>query len=338
MIQFVKQEVIPWGPCPSDEASMLRWIELAGRVAYKSEDKITDDSAIGFVGRMKNSGHYSVLEHSNIVLVAPGRWSSHDNAGIYKLFADRAAFHRIRRIKSLQDRRYPIATVIAGNVRSWLETLAFWPSQQSNMMKNQLSYALNSRYPNLFEFTNNTLLFVEYPCVCVSNLEEQLLLQDESDNYDLPVYTFKIICDRGISHEIVRHRVLSYTQESTRYVNYGNKGGTFIIPDHLENEGFDSSALVSDIPLDVWLEWREYETLCNDTYSSYSRLLSRYHRKPQIARDLLPNLLKTEIVVSGRWSGWKHFIELRDSPAAHPRIQKIAKDIRAYFSGVGLEV
>jgi thymidylate synthase ThyX len=56
--------------------------------------------------------------------------------------------------------------------------------------------------------------------------------------------------------------------------------------------------------------------------------------KPQIARDILPNLLKSEIFVTGRWSGWNHFIELRESPKAHPRIREIAKEVRGWFEGL----
>ena len=101
-------------------------------------------------------------------------------------------------------------------------------------------------------------------------------------------------------------------------MNYGGKGLTLIRPK--EYDATDArSYCYKDIS--VFYEGMLYSNL-----------------KPQIARDVLPNLLKTEIVVSGRWSGWKHFIELRDNKAAHPRIQKIGRQVREYFEELGLAV
>lgn len=362
MIQFVKQAVIPWGPCPSDEAGILKRIEAAGRTAYKSEDKITDDSAKGFVQRMLSSGHMSVLEHSNIVFEVFA-WKN----GIHPDYRD------LRAVLSERNIYHPIAMdsvcppyFIGGNMRAWIETIQYlWDTNEYPYSDNSsrrwallFAYHLSRFFPNILSLKSlcprlwldtGDALIDWAACVGVSSdwprsTEKAVRLADTNIQFlpglkhSIPVFSFKIIADRGISHEIVRHRSLSFTQESTRYVNYGNKGGVFIFPEHLEEDGFDQDKLVKDIPLEVWMEWREYESACEAAYNAYCRILYRYQRKPQIVRDLLPNLLKTELYVSGRWSAWKHFIELRDSPAAHPRIQKIAKEIRAYFAGVGLEV
>lgn len=331
MIQLVKQSVTPLGPCPSDEVEMLKRIEMAGRTAYKSEDKITEDSALGFVQRMKKSGHLSVLEHSNICLLM--RYPVDDTGYFWRLFKERGAFHVIRPIQyesKVGWAGYHVA--IAGNVRSWLETLKVLDSCVYQWF---FQHFLNQFFPSLFDPIDPGCL--KTMCDSLGAMQAELVTNSSPPDHELQAYTFHIVCDRGISHEIVRHRVLSFTQESTRYVNYGNKGTEFIMPEHLE-EAFDPEKLVSDIRLDDWMELREYEDACQQAYNSYYQLLNRYHRKPQIARDVLPNLLKTEMYVSGRWSGWKHFIELRDSPAAHPRIQKIAQEIRTYFAGIGLEM
>ena len=130
---------------------------------------------------------------------------------------------------------------------------------------------------------------------------------------------------------MVRHRVLSFTQESPRYVNYQNRGMTLILPEELRVFYDPATELfVTDHPLvQSWTQ--RAETL----YAWYQDDLKR-GLKPQIARDILPNLLKSDIFVSGRWSGWTHFIGLRDSSQAHPRIRDIAREVRTHFETLGL--
>jgi len=166
-------------------------IEIAGRTCYKSEDKITDDSAYAFCCKMRKSGHHAMIEHA-----------------------------------------------------------------------------------------------------CAS---------------------FVIVCDRGVSHEIVRHRIASYAQESTRYCNYSkdkfDNQCTFIKPPNLS--------------VQQSLEW---ELSCENSEDSYNTLLDE-GCSAQIARSVLPNCLKTEIVMTANLREWRHFITLRGSKAAHPQIRPIAVDI-----------
>ena len=124
--------------------------------------------------------------------------------------------------------------------------------------------------------------------------------------------TIKFICDRGVSHEIVRHRLASYCQESTRYCNYskGDFGGeiTVIKPFYLD-EGTDGYNL-----------WRES---CEASERGYFSLLE-YGCTPQEARAVLPNSLKTEVVMTANLREWRHFFRLRCSPAAHPQMRETA--------------
>ena len=134
--------------------------------------------------------------------------------------------------------------------------------------------------------------------------------------------TAKFICDRGVSHEIVRHRVMSFAQESTRYCNYSkDKFGqelTFIEP----SWEFPSSNIVNT---------RErFEAMLKEAEANYMELITLGF-KPQEARAVLPNALKTEIVVTGFIDDWKHFFELRCSNAAHPDIRKLALDLQNQF-------
>lgn len=122
----------------------------------------------------------------------------------------------------------------------------------------------------------------------------------------------RFICDRGVSHEIVRHRMASYAQESTRYCNYQNDqfGGevTVIRPCFLEK---DTSA------------WREWEWTMHRAECAYFTLLD-IGLTPQEARTVLPNSLKTEVVMTANLREWRHFLRLRTAKAAHPQMREVA--------------
>jgi thymidylate synthase ThyX len=105
-----------------------------------------------------------------------------------------------------------------------------------------------------------------------------------------------------------------------------------IVPEELYN-AYDEGKCTLDSGDLLAGEWRKRAELI---FHWYKEDLARGLR-PEIARDILPNLLKGEIFVSGRWSGWKHFIMLRDSSHAHPRIRFLAREVRKYFESVGLE-
>jgi len=128
--------------------------------------------------------------------------------------------------------------------------------------------------------------------------------------------TFRIICDRGVTHEIVRHRLASYSQESTRYCNYSHdKFGnelTFVYPAWLtiQNEHHD-------------MLWTDLTQACQQAEQAYFTML-QHGAKPEEARAVLPNCLKTEIVMTMNMRELRHFIRLRSSKAAHPDIRKIA--------------
>ena len=132
----------------------------------------------------------------------------------------------------------------------------------------------------------------------------------------------RFICDRGVSHEIVRHRTMSFAQESTRYCNYSkNKFGqelTFIEPAW----EFPSSDIIN-------IKER-FEAILGEAEANYMELITLGF-KPQEARAVLPNALKTEIVVTAFIDDWKHFFELRCDSAAHPDIRKLALDLQKQF-------
>ena len=124
--------------------------------------------------------------------------------------------------------------------------------------------------------------------------------------------SFLFICDRGVTHELVRHRLVSYSQESTRYCNYGkNRFGNEITV--IEPPG------LTETQRDIWTK----AVLCAE--ERYLLLLNNLGQTcpPQIARSVLPNCLKTEIVTTCNLREWRHIFKLRTSEAAHPQIREI---------------
>ncbi len=127
--------------------------------------------------------------------------------------------------------------------------------------------------------------------------------------------SFKIVCDRGVTHELVRHRIASYSQESSRFCDYsaGKFGGemTFIKPCFWREDD------------DNFQLWRETMALVEKNYLA----LRAAGAKPEEARSILPNSLKTEIFVTMNLRELRHFLKLRTAAAAHPQMREIALKI-----------
>lgn len=132
----------------------------------------------------------------------------------------------------------------------------------------------------------------------------------------------RFIVDRGVSHELVRHRLASFSQESTRYCNYGKKGVTFIIPPwvHVPEGEYRADYLATTHQITredfLWVDsvW--------DSAEAYLALLDAGWT-PQQARSVLPNSLKTEVVMTTNLREWRHIFKLRTSRAAHPQMREV---------------
>lgn len=127
--------------------------------------------------------------------------------------------------------------------------------------------------------------------------------------------TIKFVVDRGVSHEIVRHRIASYCQESTRYCNYskddfGNEI-TFIIPHYLEPE------------TEGWRVWEDAMKSCEDAYFK----MLNFGSTPQEARAVLPNSLKTELIMTANIREWRSFFKLRTASASHPQMTEVTRPL-----------
>lgn len=124
--------------------------------------------------------------------------------------------------------------------------------------------------------------------------------------------TIRFICDRGVSHEIVRHRLASYCQESTRYCNYGK-----------DDFGSEIAVIKPCYLAENTKAWMTWKTAMNNAEKAYFDLLEIGYM-PQEARAVLPNSLKTEVVMTANMREWRHFFKLRTAPAAHPSMREVA--------------
>lgn len=244
-------------------------IEKCGRTCYKSEDKITEDSAMKFFQGLVNRKHFAMLEHGTVYLRLPGKEIyAHDY--ISKVVYSKYSFTKVG-----EDGNFYVTT----NMRVLLEEA-----------------------PNEYEAIINDYAL------------------EEADANHIRKYTAKFTISRGIANEFVRHRVLSFAQESTRYCNYMKDkfGGelTFIRPEWLKEDGIDMEKI------GIWLN------AIARSEKDYLDLV-KLGIKPQNARGVLPLDLKTELVVTGTLDQWEAFWDLRMreiTGPAHPDAKAIADD------------
>jgi thymidylate synthase (FAD) len=129
--------------------------------------------------------------------------------------------------------------------------------------------------------------------------------------------TVKFICDRGVSHEIVRHRIASYAQESTRFCNYSK--------DKFNGEITVIQPCFTEVNSPQYLLWESGMRLCEQNYF----MLLDEGWSPQEARSVLPNSLKTELIMTANLREWRHFLKLRTDKAAHPQLKELTVSLLA---------
>lgn len=254
------------------EENIYAKVERCGRICYKSEDKITVGSAVKFVQRIVNNGHTSVLEHA-----------------VLKVTVEDASLIIIPPLPYLKTYKVGHHMVLEGNLRAFrnMPTLHMEVLQSAKgTLQRLLPEVMTSPSENLHPINH---------AVNVENSTESA--------------TLHIITNRAMTHEIVRHRRMSFSQESTRYCNYGGK--IFFIDREFTKEDARH----------VWLQ-----SLMSSA-SSYTMLLDE-GCAPQQARGVLPNDLKAEIMVTATYDDWNHFLSLRmDKRTVDPQMYELAVKI-----------
>ena len=278
-------------------------IELCGRICYKSEDKITPDSAEKFVKNIIARGHESVLEHAwFIVQMIEPEYS------YYKKIVNTLFDHgRSTLLKSTSDILCN-RNIVSGNARMWRD---FMRNMQMIITPPPF-LRIFEQFPTLFgdvmpDYPTRTL----YNPIAAKFIGESDLI-NVAEIKTHASQTVRFTVDRGISHEIVRHRTASFSQESTRYCNYSK--------DKFGNEITVIKPCFWDADSELYTIWKNSMFECEE---SYFRLLGK-GASPQEARTVLPNELKTEVVMTTNLAGWDNFFIQRTSPAAHPQMREVA--------------
>lgn len=293
------------------------------RVCYKSENKADNESNIRLVKNLIGNKHFAMLEHEDLIVDFKYGFVF-DNfideiVDIEKRFGVHLYFSKTSNGAN---------NIISGNLRAWRD---FWKytfltfdedeKQGDTIFIPIRDYFLdNIFFDDIFNKYSKEYIFLKNDNMGVKQINEADLIHERDIMAHYRV-SAKIICDRGISHELVRHRAFSFAQESTRYVNYGKKEIEFIDYSDFKNEfNFDNT---------LW----HIEESAIEAEERYKHLINM-GETPQISRNVLPHNLKTEIIMTGNIRAWLHFFNLRlfeRMGKAHPFIKELAEQLYNEF-------
>lgn len=286
---------------------MYKQIELAGRTCYKSEDKITEDSAKAFVDRMIKSGHGAMLEHGTVYL-SLGRCP-------------------IKPIELCETPEEELTAEQLTELREYLQHSSAWNFYDKNKYSKVVVIGVSKFV------TTNLRVLVEN-----KRLADLKWFTKPTQFHEKRV-TVKWACDRVTGESFLRHRVFSFARESTRYCNYTkdkfDNEIKFIIPSWVDIPeckiadwdgdwcDMDNFTIVKPRTGDATDSWLE---ACRNAEFFYNTAINNGW-KAQQARQVLPFSVSSPLVMTGFLSDWPHFFELRCAPSAHPDAQKLAKQL-----------
>ena len=265
-------------------SGIYKHIEKCTRVAYKSEDKITEDSAISFVNKLLNMKHFAPMEFGTV--------------------------------------HFRIPTTLLKTVCIDLDAESLWNREwlKYNIIDSFVYFTTN--YRHWLELEKKVSYIREY-------------FDSEDNEYYPKRYTVKLITNRAVSHEVVRHRTMSFIQESQRFCAYNkdkfNNEVTFIKPcwlaikegTHTEKTYHNGFYTSKNVEYDFMIHLLTAE-------ATYFKLLEKGW-KPQQARVVLPNSTKTELYMCGFKEAYEHFFELRDNKVVDPQMYDLAHPMHQEF-------
>lgn len=283
-----------------------QFMEKAGRTCYKSLDHITDDSAVKFVQGLMKSGHTAMLEHSHIIFKVSPAIAEAFIAAIKSNDFD-VDGTKIRVSNYFNISNCDSFYIISGSFR------AFGALFENDLDKNMSISArfimkqAHNKFPELFRDVNVDCL-VDDDVVLLDRdefikLAKKAFKKDVEKNNKLIMrhltHTVLFVCDRGVTHEFVRHRPCSFAQESTRYCNYSK--------DKFGNEITVVAPCFYERGSEEFKIWRKG---CRNDEKAYFKLLELGCTAQQ-ARDNLPTSVKTELIMTCTEEEWQHIINLR---------------------------
>lgn len=286
---------------------LLQHIERCGRTCYKSEDKITEESAPKFVDMLVKRGHTAMVEHGTVYLKYSITLEGSMN------MANKYYFNK-----------YSAVTI--GN-----EPLCGGEPQE---------------YKDKFDGHTCAYITTNYRVLLQNGWLEDLQYLCEPTEYHVKRVTVRFICDMGVAREFCRHRLFSFAQESTRYCNYSKakfgKELNCIIPCWYKNMFEGNSYNIElchtyDLTISEGLSRTEaawIQAMC-EAESTYFGLLTEGEPAQQ-ARNVLPLALKTELIMTGTVEQWIEFLKLRCANDAHPQARELAAPLHEEFIRRGL--
>lgn len=308
--------------------NLLTGLELATRNCYKSEDKICPGSAEKLLReKIFPRKHFSVLEHGHVILEV--------SQELYHMFLDID-------VSELPDENYmdedgydqewsvgkiffSYTTIlsrhaISGNIRSFNRLYKEYPNKEVVCV---LQSFLSAKYPLLFSIKEK-----DFRIVSPADIKE--LFPEDLFNQEKPLHwyeTVRFITDRGVTHELVRHRFrVSYSQESSRYVNYGS-GISVIDPRPAYQYNTVMKSLTEEQTDAVFTAWLK------SMYDAEKGYLAQLEAgaPPEVARGSLPTAAKTDIIVTTNLFGWKDIMRQRAKRNAHFQMQELMHELYPIF-------
>lgn len=290
------------------ETNPYKLVELVGRTCYKSEDKITDDSYIKFVQGLIAKEHYAMLEHGRLTFrvkdIEP------------YLLVGVPGVHVARDI--VRDYDSLVVSVSLSHLynEKWT-TLRPWFDQMRRIAEDVY---LDGNIPA--NSTHDTEVGT-FSLIPGEELDKYLLQHILAPDGVFKYRTIKFTCDRGVSHELVRHRC-AVAQSSTRYCNYSK--------DKFGNE----VTFVEPRDYEFWAQEdkQRFEKFLKTCEDEYMYMIRERAFTPQQARAVLPNALQTEVILTMNLDQWEHFFNLRlfgETGAPHPDMKRVAKLTYQYF-------
>ena len=308
-----------------EDFSPCAFVEKIGRTCYKSEDKITEDSAPKFTIGLSRRKHYAILEHFWVYF----RSDRIREDSVIKTLCENVECETGKNLHSFIKEFFIEDYVFtACPIRVIIELVDYFGISKATPV---LLKGLIVSYPEFFGVSDDIVKMLsgelakqEFNHIIYANCDGFIEgIANLNINY-LTVYTRNIIqkasrthtihfvCDRGVSHELVRHRLCSFAQESTRYCTYSN-------------EKFGGEISVIEPPFDNSLSKKLWVKSCEQAEEAYVSLITN-GTKAEIARGVLPNSLKTEIIVTANEIEWEHILNLRyfgTTGTPHPQIKEL---------------
>ena len=315
--------------------NVLQCIESAARIAYKSENKITPESAKPFCDMLLAKEHYPVFEFANLHFKFCGyteiECAQKDE---YRKKIDEFALilraHPYLHVTEKMEVRPKVglqkAVYVSGTVRAFEEAIGnplevcakysdnlIWAGFVCYLQNYFIEEGLPEGIPEKIFYCN---LWKDKLAFAPVRTGELFVNLDEAEYLQHFMAGVHFTCSRAVSHELVRHRPCSFIQQSQRYCNYSNerfgREVTFIKPSAFYPEGSP--------------EYKVWEESMTQAEKSYMELLDK-GCTPQSARNVLPNSCATEIIMYATITEWLHILKLRTSPAADPAMQQLMKPL-----------